>query len=244
MPEMLVTELSRRLDEGALNESHGELGLQSVDLVDRVPMLTHSDFVKMDSSQLDRFLDRCEHVLLRDRPLLNGTSTREHCLDPKLTLDPVFPLPSSTAVPAFGADEGASWRDFHASAENISHRTIPANTPNKDLPLLPGEAIRSYNSRDLTGTLPAPYEVILRAAAEVVGVRERDMARLVELIEMKLYKAKAKRRGSNASEQRSRPNSRPGSRPNSRPPSRAGSAAPSRATSMSRGNRRKSALVD
>jgi len=155
----------------------------------------------------------------------------------------MFPLPATSATPSMTQDRNGRWRDLYSATEIITHRTIPADTPNKDLPLLPGEAVRSYNSRDITGILPTSYEVVLRAAAGVTGVREQEMARLVELIENKLSKAKVKRRNSNASDTRSRPNSRPGSRPNSRPPSRSGSAAPSRAASVSRASRRKSALL-
>lgn len=91
-------------------------------------------------------------------------------------------------------------------------------TPNKQLPLLPGENIRSYAAYDLTGTLPHEYEVVLKAAAEVVGVRMRDVAKVVESIERRLGKVKSARSRSGS---RSRAGSRTQSRGPSRPPSRA-----------------------
>ena len=101
-----------------------------------------------------------------------------------------------------------------------THQQIPSNTPNKQLPLLPGESIRSYAAYDLTGTLPPDYEIVLRAAAEVVGVRPRYVGKVVENIEVRLGKVKrARSRSGSRSRHGSRAQSRGGT---SRPPSRAG----------------------
>ena len=72
-PEALIAELSRRLEGGTLNESHQNLGPQSVDQLILISRLISRDFVRLDTRQLDHFLDRCEEVLLSNRPLLNGT---------------------------------------------------------------------------------------------------------------------------------------------------------------------------
>lgn len=72
-PEVLIAELSRRLEGGTLNESHQDLGPQSVDQLIRISRLISRDFVRLDTRQLDHLLDRCEEVLLSNRPLLNGT---------------------------------------------------------------------------------------------------------------------------------------------------------------------------
>ena len=72
-PEALIAELSRRLEGGTLNESHQNLGPQSVDQLILISRLISRDFVRLDTRQLDHFLDRREEVLLSNRPLLNGT---------------------------------------------------------------------------------------------------------------------------------------------------------------------------
>jgi hypothetical protein len=130
----------------------------------------------------------------------------------------MFPLPPF--VPTAPLHKTDPWDRFHSQPEVTTHQQIPLTTPNKQLPLLPGESIRSYAAYDLTGTLPAEYETVLNAAAEVVGVRARDIGKVVENIEGRLGKVKRARSRSGS---RSRPGSRAQSRGGtSRPPSRAG----------------------
>lgn len=55
---------------------------------------------------------------------------------------------------------------------------------------MPGEKMRSYESDDITGTLPRAYETILDAAAQVIGVDQVDVADVIELYERRLEKAR------------------------------------------------------
>ena len=51
---------------------------------------------------------------------------------------------------------------------------------------MPGEKIESYDAQDMTGTLPKDYEVVLKAGAEVIGVKAYDVGIVVELFERRL----------------------------------------------------------
>jgi RNA polymerase I-specific transcription initiation factor RRN7 len=78
--------------------------------------------------------------------------------------------------------------------------------------LLPGEQYESYDAQDVTGTLPKRYEVVLKAAAQVVGVTPFDLGIVVELFERRMEKVRKER---SRSQSRSRSRSRGHSRANS-----------------------------
>ena len=86
--------------------------------------------------------------------------------------------------------------------------------PNKALPLLPGEGIRTYDSTDITGTLPREYEIVLQACSDVIGVPTEHIAKCVEVFERRLEKLRLENveRDPYGSKQRSRSGGRPGSR--------------------------------
>lgn len=65
--------------------------------------------------------------------------------------------------------------------------------------------IESYDAQDMTGTLPKDYEIILKAAAEVIGVKAYDVGIVVELFERRLEGIRKER-----SRSRSRSKSRGG----------------------------------
>ena len=58
---------------------------------------------------------------------------------------------------------------------------------------MPGERLRSYDSADVTGTLPAEFETVLHAAAAVVHVDIAEAMRVVRLFEGRLEKVRSGR---------------------------------------------------
>jgi RNA polymerase I-specific transcription initiation factor RRN7 len=103
-----------------------------------------------------------------------------------------------------------AWTTYHiqASQSTIVPTTIPLTTNNKDIPLIPGEKVRSYDSDDVTGTLPPNYEVILNSAARVIGVEPEDVARVVEGFENRIHDMRRGRLRKSASGILSRSHSR------------------------------------
>jgi RNA polymerase I-specific transcription initiation factor RRN7 len=103
-----------------------------------------------------------------------------------------FPLPPRSQldpeVPAAN-----SWRAFHACLETIVPSRLSDEEPTHTIPLIPGDTLRSYDAKDLTGTLPPEYEVVLKAAAEVVGVAEEEVAQVVEILERRLERVRKDR---------------------------------------------------
>ena len=133
----------------------------------------------MDIKNIDRYLNQCEAVLLRDRHPTADTTD--------------FPLrPSEPVLP--DALPPSSWRNFRATSlgDVIEQVPVPAVTANKSLPLMPGEKLKSYVANDTTGTLPRDYEIVLDAAAQVIGVEQGDVAGIVELYESRLDRARLK----------------------------------------------------
>ncbi len=130
----------------------------------------------MDVDDIDRYLERCEKVLLQDRHPVPDAAT--------------FPLdPALDTTPSQLSD---SWSAFHAShaTETISQHPVPSDTSNKNLPLMPGERLKTFEARDVTGTLPKDYGTVLDAAAQVIGVDEVDVAEVVESFERRMGKAR------------------------------------------------------
>jgi len=114
----------------------------------------------MSKDDIDRYLDKCETILL---------STHS-----KITDAGPFPLLPQSAVPP---KVQSPWTAFGPTY-------IPP-TPSGDH-LVPGEKIESYDAQDMTGTLPKDYEVVLKAGAEVIGVKAYDVGIVVELFERRL----------------------------------------------------------
>ena len=65
--------------------------------------------------------------------------------------------------------------------------------PNKKLPFLPGEHLRTYDPDDISGTLPHEYESLLRSCAAFVGVQEEHLSKCVAVHETKLEKIRVTR---------------------------------------------------
>ncbi|GMK59368.1 hypothetical protein CspeluHIS016_0703830 [Cutaneotrichosporon spelunceum] len=154
-----VAELDRRLRTGALKGT-----LQD---------LTALQFHYMDGADVDRFLDRAEHVLLSNRDHGPGGTG--------------FPLPSP---PESQAHDPNSWEAFHkrTASTAVPQAKPPApDTPNHALPLLPGEAVRVYAP---TATLPQPLDTIVAAAAAVVGVTPGEVRDLVARFERRVEHAR------------------------------------------------------
>lgn len=123
-----------------------------------------------------------------------------------------FPLPPRSDIdPKVPA--ASSWRAFHACLETIAPSRVADEEPTHTIPLIPGDSLRSYDAKDLTGTLPPEYEVVVKAAAEVVGVAEGEVAQVVEVLERRLEKVRKDRgetRGRSRRGSRSRSKSRAG----------------------------------
>jgi RPA family protein len=88
------------------------------------------------------------------------------------------------------------------SRTTVQMSKLSADVPNRDLPLLPGEKVRSYKADE--AALPSNYEVVVQAAAEVVGVEFRDVMKVVETYERKLEKVRKARGAKSRSASRGR----------------------------------------
>jgi len=133
----------------------------------------------MSEDDIDRYLDKCETILL---------STHS-----KTTDAGPFPLLPQSSVPP---KVQRPWTAFDPTC-------IPPSPLGDHL--TPGQVIESYDAQDMTGTLPKDYEIILKAAAEVIGVKAYDVGIVVELFERRLEGIRKER-----SRSRSRSKSRGG----------------------------------
>jgi len=133
----------------------------------------------MSKDDIDRYLDKCETILL---------STHS-----KTTDAGPFPLLAQSSVPP---KVQSPWTAFDPTY-------IPPTALGDHL--VPGEKIESYDAQDMTGTLPRDYEVVLKAGAEVIGVKAYDVGIVVELFERRLEGIRKER-----SRSRSRSKSRAG----------------------------------
>jgi hypothetical protein len=198
MPEIEVwaKELSKRIDNGELVGSRNDLKKQYVARSYRlISELRSRNFPVMSTDDIDRYMDKCETVLLS-----NHTKTTDAGPFPLL---PISTIPPKAIL---------SWGGFHQSSRSIAHDpyTLPET-------LQPGEQIQSYDAQDLTGQLPPRYEIILKAAAQVIGVKAYDVGVVVELFERKLEGLRKERsRSRSRSRNRNRSESRGGSRGGSR----------------------------
>lgn len=94
----------------------------------------------------------------------------------------MFPLPR----PPTTEKQFNSWATFHAQAAldpTLQAKAPDPKTPNRDLPLLPGEALRSYKEWDV---LPRELEIVMAAAADVVGVDIDTVRDLVVIFERRM----------------------------------------------------------
>ncbi|WOO82107.1 uncharacterized protein LOC62_04G005609 [Vanrija pseudolonga] len=164
--DLWVEELRSRLDSRAFQGTRTDL--------------ERLYFDGMDENDLDRFLDRCEDVLLKDRD--HGAPGP-------------FPLPTAPrSTPRPPVNE--SWDSFHSLAARkiVTLDTVPSLAgATKDLPLMPGEKLKSYDPADVTGTLPRDYEVVLNSAAQVVGVESETLAEVVQVYERKMDRQRPRR---------------------------------------------------
>ena len=134
----------------------------------------------MSEDDLDRYLDKCETILLSTHS--KSTDAGPFPLLPQSSVPPRVPRP---------------WTVFDSAYKSPS-------TPLGNH-LTPGEKIESYDAQDMTGTLPKDYEVVLKAGAEVIGVKAYDVGIVVELFERRLEGIRKER-----SRSRSRSKSRGG----------------------------------
>jgi hypothetical protein len=154
-----VDELDRRLRSGAFKGT-----LRDLDAL---------QFHAMGGDDIDRFLDRAEHVLLANRDHGPGMAG--------------FPLPHPPKIEPHNAN---SWEAFHehtATDGMPQAKPPPADTPNQQLPLLPGEAVRIYGP---TAALPRPLAIVVASAAAVVGVEPEAVRELVARFERRVERAR------------------------------------------------------
>ena len=136
---------------------------------------------------MEQFLEQAENVLVKNRqPARNIPSSDAGKRDNGTVMTPVNVFPLHLTEDATFGPERPNWDTYHASVHPTMHRLVASET-SKD-PLLPAERIRSYRASDFTGILPDKYEIVLKAAAEVVGVRPRDVSKVVEIFERRLEK--------------------------------------------------------
>lgn len=126
----------------------------------------------MSEQSIDAFLNDAEEVLLKDREQERWAASN-------------FPLPPRVPVPD-PPTAWTSWAPFRekARADPITQAPpIPPNTRNDELPLMPGEKVRSYDAADVTGTLPPQFELVADCAAQVAGVETQELLEIVEVFE-------------------------------------------------------------
>lgn len=175
--DLWLLDLEKRLRSGVLKGPSEELERQFFDT--------------MDGDDIDRFLDKCEDVLLKDRE--HGTGECLYAL--VLTRgNNAFPLPSvpRTAPPLPAPN---SWAAFHTAAARdpvAQASPVPSTTKNADLPLMPGEALQSFAVTEISA-LPQQLQVVLKAAADVVGVTPLQVATVVELFERRMEGVRPRR---------------------------------------------------
>ena len=161
-------------------------------------MLINRNFPIMSTNDLDRYLDQCESILLSHHSTFTDAGP--------------FPLLPKSSVPP---KSKPTWTEYHASFIPIRPSSPSADilqparpvSPSADA-LQPGEEYKSYDAQDVTGELPRSYEVILKCAAQVIGVKAFDVGVVVELFERKLEgvrKERSRSRSMSKSRSRSRP---------------------------------------
>lgn len=137
-------------------------------------------FDTMAGKDIDDFLDQCEDILLKHREY--GMAGNAFPLPSRLQAD----SPSSPPDP---------WTSFHDEAKRdpvIQATPIAPDTANAELPLMPGDAVRSFGVNDIS-YLPRDLQIVIRAAADVVGVLPTQVADVVELFERKMEKERPRR---------------------------------------------------
>lgn len=173
--EEWVAELERRVASGALRGTR--------------PDLDRMHFDTMQEDAIDKWLDRCEDVLLKNRDVGRGKAISSE-YDLTLPGQHLYQFPIHR-LPRPAPTSPTSWADFLAAAARDPVRTY---TPRgADLPLMPGEGYRSHDAADVTGTLPRALETVLSAAADVVGVPVTMVASTVELFERRMEAMRPRR---------------------------------------------------
>ncbi|WWD16029.1 hypothetical protein CI109_100454 [Kwoniella shandongensis] len=152
-----IDELRKRTDRGTLKGSRRGLDKQ--------------DFISMDEQDIDAYLFKCESVLLNHRQDIPDANP--------FTLSTAGSPPVSLIPPN-------SWHSHHINTQTVTHAPLRQDETNRTLPLMPGEKILSYDSTDITGELEDTFEVVLRAASEVVGWETTDLMGLLEVLERRL----------------------------------------------------------
>ena len=189
-----LEQLNALLEKGRLKSDAASLDKQSVIKQIRKLVLNRCrDFISMGNDAIDRYLNHCRDVLLQDRyPISDSTF-------------PIFEANTEDAMS--GHSLRNTWRKFHNdnSAHIIPHYSVPSDMANKALPLMPGEKIRSYDAGDVMGTMPRAYDVVLRAASELIGVKQMDLSEVVELYERRLEQVRLREGRRSFSSLRGRP---------------------------------------
>lgn len=137
----------------------------------------------MPEEDIDRFLNAAEDVLLKDREHERWAASN-------------FPLPPKVPVPE-PPRAWESWSAFreHARAHPVRQAgPVPSSTRNDELPLMPGEKVRSFEAADVTGTLPPSFEVVASCAAQAAGVELQELLEVIEVFERRIEGLRPKRK--------------------------------------------------
>jgi len=119
---------------------------------------------ELREDELDEYLPFCERALVGAR----SDSTEDG-------LDRHFPLKGGQQA---GRDESATETDRKGLRATVMRE--------EEKRLLPGEGYRIYNSRDMLGSVPEDYAVIIRRGARWVGVEDEYLAGVLEKYERRV----------------------------------------------------------
>ncbi|KAG8948116.1 hypothetical protein FRC04_010028 [Tulasnella sp. 424] len=162
----------------------------------------------LNETEIDDYMDFAETALLRsDRKPWKDVNDKRKVPDYSLIMEQ-YSLQGREDVPrkpAWGEDLPAVserlWRNpIVPQSENSpgsstrptsSGRATPQSrtpSPSNANPIPPAALYTMFNSHDILGSLPHPYELVLEVAAKWVGVGKEDVAALVDTYERRLLK--------------------------------------------------------
>jgi len=120
----------------------------------------------------DEYLDFCEKALVRPKD--------EKMAAERNLLDDYFPIAA-----------GAATENNNRHEEVPSYHEVTAMRLNEDdaeKAVLPGESYTIFDARDVLGTQPEEYEIVVRRASGWAGVEEEYMCRVVEKYERRVVR--------------------------------------------------------
>ncbi|KZW04227.1 hypothetical protein EXIGLDRAFT_758523 [Exidia glandulosa HHB12029] len=130
---------------------------------------SNASMVEFDEAQVSQYLAFCE------KALLDGDASNDAAI-----LATYFPLAEREA------SEGAA--EIPEKGQSEPAREVDAGGVDEDSVLTPGAMLKLYRGMDITGLMPADYDVVLSAAATWCGFSADDVAVVVERYERRLVR--------------------------------------------------------